>query len=135
MKKEKSVWNWDNWPIAAAMNGFPGILPDGSLVQEQSVDQWAATLQTVVDAGFTEFDPSDSWLRVADLSPGRRREFMSLVKALGLSIPAISTTRKSSVIDPVHADEYLAYNHRVIDAAAEIGARSVTFGLFGELTT
>lgn len=134
MEKERPVWNCDNWPIAAAMNGFPGILPDGSLVQEQSVDQWAATLQTVVDAGFTEFDPSDSWLRVADLSPSRRREFMYLVKTLGLSIPAISTTRKSSVIDPDHADEYLAYNHRVIDAAAEIGARAVTFGLFGEFT-
>ena len=127
-------WNRDTWPIAAAMNGFPGVLPDGSRVQDQSVDQWAATLQQVVDAGFTEFDPSDSWLRVADLSPSRRREFMYLVKTLGLTIPAISTTRTSSVIDPVHADEYLAYNHRVIDAAAEIGAKAVSFGLFGEFT-
>ncbi len=127
-------WNRDTWPIAAAMNGFPGVLPDGSRVQDQSVDQWAATLQQVVDAGFTEFDPSDSWLRVADLSPSRRREFMYLVKTLGLTIPAISTTRTSSVIDPVHADEYLAYNHRVIDAAAEIGAQAVSFGLFGELS-
>ena len=127
-------WNRDTWPIAAAMNGFPGVLPDGSRVQDQSVDQWAATLQQVVDAGFTVFDPSDSWLRVADLSPSRRREFMYLVKTLGLTIPAISTTRTSSVIDPVHADEYLAYNHRVIDAAAEIGAQAVSFGLFGELS-
>ena len=118
-------FNRDTWPIAAAMNGFPGVLPDGSRVQDQSVDQWAATLQQVVDTGFTEFDPSDSWLRVADLSPSRRREFMYLVKTLGLTIPAISTTRTSSVIDPVHADEYLAYNHRVIDAAAEIGAQAV----------
>ena len=127
-------FNRDTWPIAAAMNGFPGVLPDGSRVQDQSVDQWAATLQQVVDTGFTEFDPSDSWLRVADLSPSRRREFMYLVKTLGLTIPAISTTRTSSVIDPVHADEYLAYNHRVIDAAAEIGAQAVSFGLFGELS-
>ena len=130
----KTQWNRDNWPIAAAMNGFPGVLPDGSLVQDQSVDQWAATLQQVVDAGFTEFDPSDSWVRVADLSPRRLREFMYVVKTVGLTIPAISTTRKSSVIDPVHADDYLAYNHRVIDAAAEIGATAVSFGLFGEFT-
>ncbi|MBS1226849.1 MAG: xylose isomerase [Proteobacteria bacterium] len=126
--------NRNNWPIAAAMINFPGVLPDGSLVQEQSVDQWAATLQQVVDAGFTELDPTDSWLRVADLSPARLREFQYLVKTLGLTVPAISTTRRSSVIDPVHGDEYLAYNHRVIDTAAEIGAKAVSFGLFGQLT-
>jgi len=127
-------WNRDTWPIAAAMINFPGVLPDGSLVQEQSVDQWAETLQQVVDAGFTELDPTDSWLRVADLSPSRLREFQYLVKTLGLTIPAISTTRRSSVIDPEHADEYLAYNHRVIEAAATIGAKAVSFGLFGQFT-
>ena len=111
-------WNRDNWPIAAAMNGFPGVLPDGSLVQDQPADHWAETLQQVVDAGFTEFDPSDSWVRVADLSPSRLRDFMYVVKTVGLTIPAISTTRKASVIDPVHGDDYLAYNHRVIDTAA-----------------
>ena len=56
----EAQWNRDNWPIAAAMNGFPGVLPDGSLVQDQPADHWAETLQQVVDAGFTEFDPSDS---------------------------------------------------------------------------
>ena len=101
MTKENSLQRKrDNWPIAAAMINFPGVLPDGSLVQEQSVDQWAESLQQVVDAGFTELDPTDSWLRVADLEPSRRREFMYLVKSLGLTIPAISTTRNSSVIDP-----------------------------------
>ena len=49
----KTKWNRDNWPIAAAMNGFSGVLPDGSLVQDQPADHWAATLQQVVDAGFT----------------------------------------------------------------------------------
>ncbi len=126
--------NRDNWPIAAAMNGFPGILPDGTSVQDQTIDQWAETLQLVVDAGFTEVDPSDSWLRVADLSRHRLREFQFVVKSLGLTVPAVSTTRRSSVIDPVHGDDYLAYNHRVIDAAAEIGAKAVTFGLFGLFT-
>ena len=126
--------NRDNWPIAAAMINFPGVLPDGSLVQEQSVEQWAATLQLVVDAGFTEFDPTDSWLRVADLSPSRLREFQYVVKNLGLTIPAISTTRLSSVIDPVRSADNLAYNHRVIDTAAALGAKAVSFGLFGMLT-
>lgn len=130
---EDGKLNRGNWPIAAAMINFPAVLPDGSLVQEQSVDQWAESLQQVVDAGFTELDPTDSWLRVADLSPGRRREFMFLVKTLGLTIPAISTSRRS-VIDPVHGDENLEYSHRVIDTAAEIGAKAVSFGFFGPLT-
>ena len=123
----------DTWPIAAAMINFPGVLPDGSLVQDQSVDQWAESLQQIVDAGFTELDPTDSWLRVADLSPARKREFMFLVKSLGLTIPAISTSRKSP-IDPLTGDENLAYCHRVIDTAAEIGAEAVSFGLFGPFT-
>ena len=42
----ETKWNRDNWPIAAAMNGFSGVLPDGSLVQDQPADHWAATLQS-----------------------------------------------------------------------------------------
>ena len=129
----KTKWNRDTWPIAAAMINFPGVLPDGSLVQEQSAEQWAESLRQVADAGFTELDPTDSWLRVADLSPGRKGEFLSLVKTLGLTIPAISTSRKSP-IDPAHGDDNLAYCHRVIDTAAEIGAGAVCFGLFGAFT-
>ena len=134
MKECKPRWNRDNWPIASAMNGFPGVGPDGTSVQDQTIDQWAETLQIVVDAGFTEVDPSDSWLRVGDLSRSRLREFQFVTQSLGLKVPAVSTTRRSSVIDPVYSDEYLAYNHRVIDAAAEIGAEAVTFGLFGLFT-
>ena len=130
----ETPWNNETWPIAAAMIQYPNILPDGSSVQDQSVEGWAETLSDVVHAGFTELDPTDSWLRVADLSPSRLREFQYLVKTLGLTIPAISTTRRSSVIDPVHGDDYLAYNHRVIDTAAAIGAKAVSFGLFGQLT-
>jgi len=125
--------NRDNWPIAAAMINFPGVLPDGSLVQEQTVEQWKESLDQVVDAGFTELDPTDSWLRVADLSPERLSDFMALTKSIGLTIPAISTSRRS-VIDPERGDEFLAYNHRVIDTAARIGAKAVCFGLFGAIT-
>ena len=126
-------WNRANWPIAAAMINYPGILADGSSVQEHTIEQWAATLRDVVDAGFTELDPTDSWLRLADLSPQRLREFMALVKSMGLTIPAISTSRRS-VIDPKLGDEYLKYSHRVIDTAAAVGAKAVCFGLFGPLT-
>ncbi|MEK1944736.1 MAG: sugar phosphate isomerase/epimerase family protein, partial [Ensifer adhaerens] len=102
-------------------------------VQDQSVEEWALTLDDVVDAGFTELDPTDSWIRLADLSPARLESFVALTRDLGLTMPGISTARRS-VIDPVHGDDYLAYGHRVIDTAAAIGAGSVSFGFFGPLT-
>ncbi len=58
---------------------------------------------------------------------------MTVAKSLGLTIPAISISRRS-VIDAQRGDEYLAYGHRLIDTAKEIGAGSVSFGLFEPLT-
>lgn len=126
-------WNNETWPIAAAMIQYPNLLPDGRSVQDQSVEAWAETLADVVEAGFTELDPTDSWLRLADLTPSRLESFLALTRSLGLTIPAISTSRRS-VIDAVHGDEYLAYGHRVIDTASAIGACAVSFGLFEPLT-
>jgi sugar phosphate isomerase/epimerase len=123
----------ENWPIAAAMIQQQNILPDGSSVQDQSAEGWAATLAEVSDVGFTELDPTDSWIRIADLEPSRLDEFMAVVKEAGLTIPAISTARRS-VIDAQHGDEYLAYCHRVLDTAAKIGAKAVSFGLLQALT-
>jgi sugar phosphate isomerase/epimerase len=123
----------ENWPIAAAMIQYINILPDGSSVQDQSPEDWAATLSDITDAGFTELDPTDCWLRVADLSQARRDVFKQVLAEAGLTVPAISTSRRS-IIDPEHGDEYLTYCHRVIDAAADLGGRSVCFGLFGPLT-
>ncbi|MBB3967343.1 sugar phosphate isomerase/epimerase family protein [Rhizobium metallidurans] len=126
-------WTRDNWPIAAAMIQYPNMLADGRSVQDQSAEDWSRTVGEVADAGFTEIDPTDSWLRVADLSPGRRAEFLDVVASHGMTIPAISSSRRS-VIDADSGDEYLAYSHRVIDTAAEIGAASVSFGFFEPLT-
>jgi len=123
----------ENWPIAAAMIQYQNILPDGGSVQDQSPEAWAATMREIADAGFTEIDPTDCWLRVGDLSQARREEFKQALREVGLTVPAISTARKS-IIDPEKGDEILAYCHRVIDAAADLGARSVCFGLFGALT-
>ena len=126
-------WTPETWPIAAAMIPFPGRLPDGQPVQDADPQVWADSLTDVADAGFDCVDPTDSWLRVADLDPARRADFVAICRDLGLSIPAISTSRRS-VIDPDHGDDYLAYSHRVIDTAAELGAGHVSFGLFGPLT-
>lgn len=126
-------WSAETWPIAAAMIPFPGRLPDGRQVQDAGPEVWAESLTDVADAGFDAVDPTDSWLRIADLDPARRAEFLAICKDLGLSVPAISTSRRS-VIDARHGDEHLAYSHRVIDTAAEIGAGFVSFGLFEPLT-
>lgn len=123
-----------DWPIAAAMIQFPSVLPDGTSVQDQSTEGWQASLAEVADAGFDCVDPTDSWLRIADLSPTRRHEFMAVAAEVGLRIPAISTARRS-VIDPIRGDEYLAYTHRVVDAAAEVGAMVVSTGFFEALNS
>jgi sugar phosphate isomerase/epimerase len=120
-------------PIAAAMLPFPGVLPDGSRVQEQPAEVWAATLGLVAEAGFEHVDPTDSWLRIADLPTPRLDEFAAAVRSVGLAIPAVSTSRRS-VIDPQHGQENLAYSHRVLDAAAAVGARVANFGFFRALT-
>lgn len=133
MTSSAPKWTRETWPIAAAMIQYPNMLPDGRSVQDQTVEEWAKTVGEVADAGFTELDPTDSWLRVADLSADRRRAFCEVVKDAGMTIPAISTSRRS-VIDEKHGDDYLAYSHRVIEAAAEIGAQSVSFGFFEPLT-
>lgn len=129
---EEQVLTRQNWPIAAAMLQFPATTADGRSVQDQSAEEWAEALEEVADAGFTHFDPTDSWLRVADLSETRCEEFVQVVRESGLSTPAISTARRS-VIDPEHGEDNLAYSHRVIDAAARIGASVVSFGFFRAL--
>ncbi|MEZ5868312.1 MAG: TIM barrel protein [Defluviimonas denitrificans] len=72
-------------------------------------------------------------MRIADLAPAARAEFLAICAGLNLSIPAISTSRRS-VIDPEHGASHLAYCHRVIDTAAELGIGHVSIGLFGPLT-
>ena len=122
-----------NWPIAAAMIQYPGLLADGRSTQDQSAEEWSATLADVADAGFTELDPTDGWLRIADLERSRLDEFMGVVRSHGLTIPAVSTARKN-LIDPQLGEGYVAYGHRLLETAASIGAKAVSFGFFGPLT-
>ncbi|WP_328886109.1 sugar phosphate isomerase/epimerase family protein [Streptomyces sp. NBC_00316] len=123
----------ETWPIAAALLQFPNAGPDGVSTQEQSAEQWAASLQDVVDAGFTEVDLTDGWLRPGDLAPARLEELRDTLSKVGLSAPAISAIRRS-VIDPVDGDANLAYSHRTIDAAAALGVPLVSVGLHRPLT-
>src|SRR3954470_8608389 len=123
----------DTWPIAAAMLAFGGLDSRGGPIQDADPQEWAKQLRLVARMGFTEVDPTDTWVRVADLSPERLADFQGVLKDAGLTIPAISTSRRS-VMDPERGKEYLEYSHRLLDVAAELGVPMVSFGFFQAFT-
>lgn len=123
----------ETWPIAAAMLPFGGVDSHGGPIHDATPQEWAKHLNIVRRLGFTEIDPTDTWVRVGDLNPERLTEFRSVVADAGLSIPAISTSRRS-VMDPERGAEYLAYSHRLLDVAAELDVPLVSFGFFQALT-
>ena len=127
-----SGYTAENWPIAAAMLPFGGVDSTGGPIHDADPEEWAKHLRLVRKIGFTEVDPTDTWVRVADLSPERLVEFKAVLDDTGLTIPAISTSRRS-VMDPEHGEEYLAYSHRLLDTAAELGVPLVSFGFFQAL--
>jgi sugar phosphate isomerase/epimerase len=122
-----------SWPIAAAMLPFGSKDSKGGPIQDADPQEWAKHLRLVRRLGFTEVDPTDTWVRVADLSPQRLGEFQSVLNDADLTIPAISTSRRS-VMDPERGKEYLEYSHRLLDVAAELGVPMVSFGFFQAFT-
>ncbi|MET0692736.1 MAG: sugar phosphate isomerase/epimerase family protein, partial [Propionibacteriaceae bacterium] len=106
---------------------------NGGPIQDADPSEWAKHLRLVRRIGFTEIDPTDTWVRVGDLSPERLTDFKAVLSDTGLTIPAISTSRRS-VMDPDHGEEYLAYSHRLLDVAAELGVPLVSFGFFQAMT-
>jgi sugar phosphate isomerase/epimerase len=123
----------ENWPIAAAMLPFGGTDSRGGPIHDAHPEEWAKHLRLVRKLGFTEFDPTDTWVRVGDLTPERLADFKSVLNDVGLTIPAISTSRRS-VMDPERGAEYLAYSHRLLDKAAELDVPLVSFGFFQAFT-
>ena len=123
----------ENWPIAAAMLPFGGTDSRGGPIHDAPPEEWAKHLRLVRRLGFTELDPTDTWVRVGDLTPERLADFKGVLNDLGLTIPAVSTSRRS-VMDPEHGAEYLAYSHRLLDKAAELDVPLVSFGFFQAFT-
>lgn len=123
----------ENWPIAGAMLPFPGTNAQGSHINDADSSVWAETLTEVKEAGFTNADLTDSWVRPGDLSPHRLAEFKQTADDVGIGTPAISAIRRS-VIDKRDWEANLAYSHRTIDAAAELGCEVVSFGLHQAIT-
>jgi len=114
------------WPIAAAMLPFAPS-------HDASAQVWRAQLAEVAAEGFDTLDITDSWLRVGDLQPARRKELADVLAEAELRPVAVSAIRRS-VIDPAAGRENLAYSHRTIDAAAELGCEVVSVGLHRPLT-
>ena len=123
----------EDWPIAVGMMPFGNLDSQGGPIQDASAEEWAKQLREVRRLGFTEVDPMDAWLRVADLEAARLTEFTDVLADVGLTIPAISTSRRS-VMDAEHGEEHLAYGHRLLDVAAELEVKTVSFGFFQALT-
>jgi sugar phosphate isomerase/epimerase len=118
----------ESWPIAAAMLPFSSVTTSGTAVQDAPEEVWAASFAEVADAGFTEVDLTDSWLRPGDLPEQRLQALARVLAESGLAAPAVSAIRRS-VIDPEDGDENLRYSHRTIDAAAALGCSVVSVGL------
>lgn len=123
----------ETWPITAALLQFPGVDASGRDITDGDPAQWEAVFAEVRDAGFTDVDLTDSWVRPGDLSPARLTDLTAAAGRAGVGLPAISSIRRS-VIDAENGEGNLAYAHRTIDAAAALGCEVVSMGLHQELT-
>ncbi|MEV0890972.1 sugar phosphate isomerase/epimerase family protein [Promicromonospora sp. NPDC050262] len=122
----------DTWPIAANMLSFGSTTADGTPNVDAPAESWRAQLQQVADLDFTDVDPTDAWLSIGELSDARFTELLAVLKETGLSVPSVSTTRRS-VIDAGRGDDYLRFGHTIIDRAPELGAEVVNFGFMQAL--
>ncbi|MCS3493182.1 sugar phosphate isomerase/epimerase [Arthrobacter sp. JUb119] len=122
-----------DWPITAALLQFPHELRSGGTVQDADASVWLDVFTEVREAGFANVDLFDGWVRPGDLSTQRLDELKATAQAAGVGAPAISAIRRS-VIDARNWEENLAYSHRTLEAAAQLGCEVVSFGLHQALT-
>ena len=123
----------EEWPIATCLLGVPPIGRDGIAVQDATAETWAAIFEDVAAEGFRLAELTDGLIRPADLEPSRRQELIEVARDHGVGIPAVHVQR-SSVVMPGREEENLAYAHRSIDAAAEMGATVYSTGLHRPFT-
>ena len=123
----------ETWPITAALLQFPATDAQGNTAQTADASVWADVFTEVADAGFANVDLFDSWLRPGDLSAARLDELKATATSVGVGAPSISAIRRS-VIDEANWADNLAYSHRTLEAAAQLGCEVVSFGLHQALT-
>jgi sugar phosphate isomerase/epimerase len=121
----------DDWPIATAMMWAGAGHPEAGA--PAPVELWAARLREVADAGFALADITDTWVRPGDLDAGQLADLKAVADAEGVGFASVSAIRHS-VIEWNRGEDNLAYSHRTLDAAAELGIGVVSFGLHQALT-
>lgn len=119
------------WPIAASLLNFTPARPDaGDNAWRREAH---AVFSQVARAGFEHVDLTDTWVRPGDLSP-RQLDILAAAAASAGTTPASLSAIRRSVIDDRDGDDNLAYSHRTLDAAAQLGIGVVSFGLHQPLT-
>lgn len=121
----------EDWPIAAAMLPFGDAHPSGA--PRAPLDRWMSDLAEVSDAGFSDVDLTDSWVRYGDLDAGEARLLADCLAEARLRPASLSAIRRS-VIDEARGAQHLAYAHRTLEAAASLGVAVVSVGLHRALT-
>ncbi len=121
------------WPIAAAMLQFPAVDRHGTSTADADASDWQASFEEIRSTGFDLVEVNDNWLRVGDLAPRRLDELTAAARAASVDLTSVCIVR-SSVIDPDRGLENLAYTHRTLEAAAHMGAKTVSMGFHRPLT-
>ncbi|WP_211978380.1 TIM barrel protein [Brevibacterium sp. W7.2] len=119
--------------IACCMHGFSPVDRDGLALHDADPTAWQHVADTVAGLGFTALEIADSHIRPGDLTAQRRGDMAAAAASAGIDFAAVHVQRRS-VIDPVHGEDNLAYAHRTIDAAAELGCRVFSTGLHQPFT-
>lgn len=121
------------WPIAVCMHGFSPVSAAGVALHDAPAETWDALFATVARLGFTAIELADSHIRPADLEPSRAQELLAIARAHGVT-PISVHVQRQSVIEPGKGEQNLAYAHRTIDAAAELGLQVFSTGLHQPFT-
>jgi len=123
----------ETWPIAVCMHGFAAVAADGTALHDAPAERWDAVFGQVARLGFTAIELADSHIRPADLTASRRDELLSIARSHGVT-PISVHVQRQSVIQPGKGEANLAYAHRTIDAAAELGLQVFSTGLHQPFT-
>lgn len=123
----------DSWPIAAALLPLEPAHPEAGDSSDALAERWTERLLEVADVGFDAVDLTDTWLTYGDLSAERVDALRTALATAALEPVSMSVIRRSVIDEQVGAAN-LAYSHRCIDVAAELGVGVVSVGLHRPLT-
>lgn len=114
----------ENWPIAVCMHGFA----NGVHLHDAPAEAWDGVFRQIERLGFTAVEIADNHIQPSELTPERRVELKQIATSHGVELMSVHVQRQS-VIEPGKGEQNLAYAHRAIDAAAELGMRVFSTGL------